>query len=157
MVSLVPSRAAFLRDSLVAGVVFGVTIAVARLSVGPSALQAPGRILSLPLVLVYIFLGGETEWPHGPSAIQAGLYVVALALLVGWVAYLVREHVTIEGQSLTQFTALAAIAVVATAAVLLTLVFLPGVSPMAWFGVAAVAVVGLLGAAAVLWLRERRT
>jgi hypothetical protein len=154
MVSLVPPRAPFLRDTLVVGAVCGVAIAVARLSVGPSVLQAPGTLLSIPLVVVYIVLGGELEGPHGPSTVQATLYVVALAVLVGWGASLVREHVSIEGQSLTEFSAVAAVAVVATAAVLLALVSVPGVSPMLWFGVAAVAVVGLLGAAAVLWVRE---
>lgn len=90
MATLDPGRKRFIRDAVLSTALLAVPMALYRAQVEPSVLRIPGVALYIPLMVVYIVLGGETENDLGPSTAEIGLYVVVLGLLVAAVAYLIR-------------------------------------------------------------------
>lgn len=83
---------ALLRDAALSVAVLGLAMGLYRLYVEPAVLRIPGMVLYVPLMIVYIVLGGETENAMGPLPVLIAAYVVVLGLGVAAVADLARRR-----------------------------------------------------------------
>lgn len=87
----------FVRDTIVAAIVYALIIGPTLLDLGPDLLATVGLALLTPMLMAYIMTGGETEWPYGPSTLLVVAYVLVLALLTAGVAHLLRTRFGLGG------------------------------------------------------------
>lgn len=81
-----------LRDAAVSVALLGLAMGLYRFYVEPAVLRIPGMVLYVPLLIVYVVLGGETENAMGPSPLLIAAYVVVLGVAVAAIADLVRRR-----------------------------------------------------------------
>ena len=118
---------AFIRDTIIAAVLFAVVLAPAVYDLGPEVFHSLGYVLYVPLVVIHVVTGGETEGAHGPSTLLVVAYALALGVVTAGVTHVVRERINPERGATRRF-ALTAIPAVAG-----TLVALTGVGALGGF------------------------
>lgn len=153
MATLEPPRRPFLRDSALAGALVGAALTVERLAPETSVLGAPGDVLDIPLGILYIRLGGETANQHGPSAVHAAVFVLALSVATAWVAHLARETFSTDSYRAGPLVVLPALLTTVLLVTVVGLVWVPFMPPVVWVPLLLVAVAALV--VLVTWRRGR--